>query len=295
MRKFWVLGVGALSLGLTVLPAFAEEKIQRKAGDLPGPIDSIEDLQDTGRMVFKLADENNDGQISQKEAVDAGNLLVGGFFFRADKNGDGVLSQDEAKDAREAFLNSKPWVRYAVGTAKAQLQKDGATKNQNQNMLAGLASTFDTNNDKQLQASELRQAVQTTVQAGFAAADTNRDGQLSNSEVNAAVSGVARQVAQASFQQADTDKDGQISQAEFEKAIVEPARVAFAVMDLNHDGKISQQEAQTARQLLVSKLRQGYVPEAANSPRNRLNSVIGNQTQPDQHPAQAPAAPASPR
>ena len=126
MKKFWMFGVGALSLGLTALPALAEEQVQRKPGDLPGPIDSLEDLQDTGRMLFKLADENNDGQISQKEAIDAGNLLVGGFFFRADKNGDGVLSPDEAKEAREAFLSTKPWVRYAVGTAKTQLQKDGA-------------------------------------------------------------------------------------------------------------------------------------------------------------------------
>jgi len=284
MKKFWMLGVGALSLGLTVLPALAQEKGHRKAGDIPGPIDSLEDLQDTGRMVFKLADENNDGQISQQEAIDAGNLLVGGFFFRADKNGDGILSPDEARQAREAFLASKPWVRYAVGTAKAQLQKDGATKNQNQNqnMLANLAATFDTNNDKQLQATELRQAVQTAVQGGFAAADTNRDGQLSNAEVNAAVAGVGRQVAQAAFQQADTDNDGQISQAEFEKAIVEPARVAFAVMDLNHDGKLSQQEAQTARRMIASKLRQGYIPEAPNSPRNQINSTLGN-------PAPAPA------
>jgi len=291
MRKFWMFGVGALTLGLTVSPAFAEEQLQRKQGDLPGPIDSLEDLQDTGRMLFKAADENNDGQISQKEAVDAGNLLVGGFFFRADKNGDGVLEPEEAKEAREAFLNSKPWVRYAIGTAKTQLQKDGATKNQNQNMLAGLATTFDTNSDKKLQASELRTAVQTAVQGGFGLADTNRDGQLSNAEVNSAITGVSRQVAQAAFQQADTDNDGQISQAEFVKAIEEPARVAFAVMDLNHDGKISQQEAQTARQLVVSKLRQGYVPEAGNSPRNRLNSAIGNATQPRQA---APAPPAAP-
>ena len=74
------------------------------------------------------------------------------------------------------------------------------------------------------------------------------------------------------------------------KAIVEPARVAFAVMDLNHDGKISQQEAQTARQLVVSKLRQGYVPEAANSPRNQINSAIGN-ADPARQPAGPPAAP----
>jgi len=290
-----MFGVGVLSLGLTILPAFAQEKVQRKGGDLPGPIDSLEDLQDTGRMLFKMADENNDGQISQKEATDAGNLLVGGFFFRADKNGDGVLSADEAREAREAFLASKPWVRYVIGTAKTQLQKDGATKNQNPNMLANLAATFDTNNDKQLQAAELRQAVQTAVQGGFAAADTNRDGQLSNSEVNAAVGGIRRQAAMAAFQQADTDNDGQISQDEFMKAIAEPARVAFAVMDLNHDGKISQQEAQTARQLVASKLRQGFVPEASNSPRNQINSAIGHATRPDRQPAQAPAAPDAPR
>jgi len=286
-----MFGVGALLIGLSVLPALADEQVQRKPGDLPGPIDSVEDLQDTGRMVFKMADENNDGQISQKEALDAGNVLVGGFFFRADKNGDGVLSSEEAKESREAFLNSKPWVRYALGTAKSQLQKDGATKNQNPNMLANLAATFDTNNDKQLQASELRQAVQTAVQGGFAAADTNRDGQLSNAEVNAAIAGARRQIAQAAFQQADSDNDGQISQAEFIKAIEEPARVAFAVMDLNHDGKISQQEAQTARQLIASKLRQGYIPEAGNSPRNRINSAISNATQPNPQPAAAPAAP----
>lgn len=299
MTKSWMFGVGALSAAFTVLPAFAQEPAGRgkAVADLPGPIDSLNDLQDTARMVFKMADENNDGQISQKEAVDAGNLLVGGFFFRADKNGDGVLSPEEAREAREAFLSTKPWLRYIAGTAKAQLQKDGVAKksNQNQNMLANLASTFDSNNDKQLQASELRQAVQTAVQSGFAAADTNRDGQLSPAEVNAAVAGAGRQIAQASFQAADTDNDGQLSQEEFMKAIEEPARVAFAIADLNHDGKISQQEAQTARQLVVSRLRQLNLPEPSNSPRNRLNSALGSSSQPNQQPAQAPAAPGSPR
>jgi Ca2+-binding EF-hand superfamily protein len=294
MKTSWMLGAGALALGLSVSPSFGQVPAH-KPGDLPGPIDNLSDLQDTGRMLFKMADENNDGQISQKEAVDAGNLLVGGFFFRADQNGDGTLSPDEARQAREAFLATKPWVRYAIQTAQVQLKKDNVTTNhngnKNQNLLAGLAGTFDTNNDKNLQASELRQAVQSAVQTGFAAADTNRDGQLSNSEVNAAMSGIARQVAQASFQQADTDNDGQISQAEFEKAMAEPVRVAFAVMDLNHDGKLSPQEAQTARQVVMSKLRQGYVGEASNSPRNQINEAIGNATQ----PGQAPTAPAAPR
>ena len=75
---------------------------------LPGPINSISDLQDTAKMVFKLADTNNDDQISQKEAVDAGNLLVGGFFFRADTNGDGVLTEQEAQQARESLFASSP-------------------------------------------------------------------------------------------------------------------------------------------------------------------------------------------
>jgi Ca2+-binding EF-hand superfamily protein len=291
MKMRWMFGVNALVIGLWAVPVLAQAPAEHRQGDLPGPIDNLSDLQDTGRMLFKLADENNDGQISQKEAVDAGNLLVGGFFFRADQNGDGVLSPDEARQAREAFLSTKPWLRYAIETGKVQLQKDGVTRNSNnKNLLASLAGTFDTNNDKQLQASELRQAVQTAIQGGFATADANRDGQLSPAEVNAAIAGIGRQVAQASFQQADTDNNGQISQAEFLKAIEEPARVAFAVMDLNHDGQLSPQEAQTARQVVASKLRQLNVPEPSNSPRNRINSALGSQTQPSQPPA-PPAQP----
>jgi len=149
MKTFSMFSAGALTLGLMAAPAWAQQN-EHKAGDVPGPIDSIQDLQDTGRMIFKLADENNDGQISQKEALDAGNLVVGGFFFRADQNGDGVLSQEEAKQAREAFLSTKPWLHYAVETAKTA--KPDANSNA-QNTLRGLVAAFDTNSDKQLQAS----------------------------------------------------------------------------------------------------------------------------------------------
>jgi Ca2+-binding EF-hand superfamily protein len=292
MRKFLVFGLGALAAGLMVSPAWAQQMAQRKPGDVPGPIDSLDDLQDTGRMLFKLADENNDGLISQKEAVDAANLLVGGFFFRADRDGNGVLTQEEARQAREAFLASKPWLRYIAETARtARTAQGGNATNAGNNPVAALAATFDTNNDKQLQATELRQAVQTAVQGIFATADTNRDGQLSNTEVNAAIAGVGRQVAQAAFQQADTDGNGQISQAEFEKAIIEPARVAFRVIDLNHDGQISPQEAQTARQVIASKVRALNLPEAPNSPRHMINQAVGNQTQPTQG---QPAPPANP-
>jgi Ca2+-binding EF-hand superfamily protein len=328
MKTLWKFGVGALAFGLTAVSAQAQQAgqqpgqqqagqqvgqsggagfgqqagqsgqsgqmmAQRRPGDLPGPIDSLQDLQDTGRMVFKLADENNDGQISQKEAVDAGNLLVGGFFFRADQNGDGKLTQDEARQAREAFMSSKPWLRYVVETARTAKTQQGnnaqqGNNSQNQNMLAGLAAAFDTNNDKALEASELRQAVNTAVQGAFSTADTNRDGQLSPTELNASIAGVARQVAQATFRQADSDGNGQISQAEFEKAIIGPARVAFQVMDLNHDGQLSEQEAQTARQLVISRLRSSSLPEAPNSPRNMINQAIGSQSQPGGGQSNAP-------
>lgn len=280
--------------------------------DLPGPIDSLQDLQDTGKMLFKLADANNDGQISQPEAIDAGNLLVGGFFFRADTNGDGTVSVEEGRAARDAILKDKPWLRYAVETVRATKAKDRQSNaNNQQSPLRALVIAFDTNNDKQLQATELRQAVQTSVQGLFATADTNRDGQLSPSEVNAAMVGAARAVAQAAFQQADKDNSGSLSEAEFTQAITKPAHVMFAVADLNHDGQLSPEEVQTARKAMMAQLRNLMVPEPANSPRNLIRSgrapsevapvpninpsnVRPNQPAQPTAPAQPGAAPAQP-
>ncbi len=105
MKANWLRTMALTGLGLLATASLGRAG---GPGDIPGPIDSLSDLQDTGRMLFKMADENNDGQISQKEAVDAGNLLVGGFFFRADANGDGVLSRDEVRQARDSFLADHP-------------------------------------------------------------------------------------------------------------------------------------------------------------------------------------------
>ena len=84
----------AMSAGLLSMVLATSARAEDKG--LPGPIDSVQDLQDVGKLVFKLADTNNDNRISQKEAIDAGNVLVGGFFFRADANGDGTVTSDEA-------------------------------------------------------------------------------------------------------------------------------------------------------------------------------------------------------
>jgi len=256
-------------------------------GDLPGPIDNLNDLEQTGRMMFKMADTNNDGMISQKEAIDAGNLMVGGFFFRADKNGDGVLSQEEAKEAREALFQQQPLLRYMVERSKAELKaekgNDAAT-----NPAKAVGNLLDTNNDKQIQASEVRQAVQSSVQGLFAVADTNRDNQLSPTEINAAIIGAARTAAQAMFQQADADHNGSLSRAEFDKAIVEPANMLFAIVDANNDGQLSQQEVDSARRLVANQVKHLMVPEPANSARNLIRTGVS----PDQV-APVPNVPAS--
>src|SRR4051794_28685350 len=72
----WTRSLKMAGLALIAMAA----TVTAQTRDVPGPIDSLQDLQDTGRMLFKIVDENNDGQISQKEAVDAGNLIAGGFF-----------------------------------------------------------------------------------------------------------------------------------------------------------------------------------------------------------------------
>jgi len=241
------------------------------AGNLPGPIDNLSDLQDTGRMAFSMADTNNDGQISQKEAIDAANLAVGGFFFRADANGDGVLSADEARQAREAMFAQQPLLRYVASRAKTQANQNGA-QGAATNPAAAVGNLLDSNNDKQVQATEVRQAIQTGVQGLFAVADTNRDGQLSPTELNAAMIGAARSAAQAAFQQADSDHNGSLSRAEFDKAIIEPANMVFAVLDANNDGQISPQEAQQARQIVGGQLRSLMVPEPPNSARNLIRT-----------------------
>jgi len=261
----WTRSLKAVGLGLLTLAGTAAA--QNK--DVPGPIDSLQDLQDTGRMAFKVVDENNDGQISQKEAVDAGNFAVGGLFFRADANGDGIVSQDEAKQARDAFLAQKPMVRFLMQRTRTVNAQPNAGS---PNPAAAIGGLLDANNDKQLQATEVRQAVQTAVQAAFATADTNRDGFMSPVEVNAAIAGAIKATQQATFQAADADNNGQISKDEFQKSLTDPANAAFQILDANNDGQLSAQELQSAGRIIEGQLRRSMLPEAPNSARNLINS-----------------------
>jgi len=305
---------GALALAVAgLLPGVGNAQDRYKPGDLPGPIDSISDLQDSARMLFKMADTNNDGQISQKEATDVGNLLVGGFFFRADANGDGTLTPEEARQAREALFAQQPLLRYVWEKGKSTNPPQGTpatnqpgqppgevTRNLAANPVRTIGTLLDANQDQKLGASELRQAVQMGVQTLFTAADANQDGQLSPAELNRAVGEAARMAAQAAFQAADTDHNGALSQAEFDQAITEPAHAVFRVLDGNNDNQVSLDELQRAQQIIINQIQRLRAPQPANSPFRQIQSGATTGTQPGQgatspSPLAAPAAtPATP-
>jgi len=267
----------------TIAAAFLTNARADDKKDLPGPIDSLSDLQDTAKMAFKLADSNNDGLISQKEAVDAGNLLVGGFFFRADANGDGKVTKEEGDLARENLLNQRPLLRFVFERAKQETAQQGDKAKIDQ-ARQNIMNAVDANHDGALDANELRQAVQTGVQSLFLTADRSGDGQLDPSELNGAIVEVGRAGIQAAFQTADADKNGAVSREEFDKAIINPANVVFRVIDANNDGQITNEELRTGTQLLMRELKSLKVPEPANSIPNQIKSAV------DRTPTNPPAA-----
>jgi len=266
MMRNWIRALTLAGLGLTLAVggALAQERdggrerperegergrqeTGRPRADLPGPIDNPRDLQDTARMVFMMADTNHDGEISKREATNAGNRIVGGFFFEADANGDGSLTQDEAREVRQQFMNRQPIMRLLVQEARQQR----AGRDSQPNPFQGLASLVDANNDQKIQAAEVRQAVQSAVDGLYAQADTNRDGQMSAAEVNSAAIGLARAAGVAAFRNADKDGNGSISREEFEQALVEPSRVFFGAIDTNNDNQISEDEARKAQDYVM--------------------------------------------
>jgi len=274
-------------------------------------------LQDTAKLVFKLADTNNDDQISQKEAIDAGNLLVGGFFFRADANGDGVLTAQEAQQARETLYAQQPLLRFIVERAKPTDATQANLPQNNQPIVAGTANDpanvarslaadpmgtignlLDTNRDQKSEAGELRQAVQTGVQTLFLVAETNQDGQLSHYELNAAVIGVAKSAVQTVFQVADVDRNGMLSMDEYDKALTEPAHAVFRVLDANGDNQLTLVELQRAEQIIADQIQRLQVPEPGNSVSNQIqrgrNRSVTNQpvpVTPSPSPSSSPVAP----
>jgi Ca2+-binding EF-hand superfamily protein len=300
---------GPVALGLFTLASAAGYADDKKEV-LPGPIDSISDLQDTAKLIFKLADTNNDDQISRQEATDAGNLLVGGFFFRADINGDGVLTAEEAQQARQTLFAQQPLLKFVLERAKPTNVPQG---NQPQNVqpvtpgaandprqvaqalasdpMGTITNLLDTNHDQKIEATELRQAVQMGVTTLFMVSDSNQDGQLSPYELNAAVGEIAKSAVQSVFQAADADRNNMLSMDEFDKALVEPAHAVFRVLDANADNQLTLAELQRAQQIIQDQIQRLAVPEPSNSIGNQVRAARnGNRSG---QPAPYPAAPAS--
>jgi Ca2+-binding EF-hand superfamily protein len=257
-KEFAKIVVGAGLLGMLLTCGV------RADDDMPGPIDSLSDLQDVGKMLFKVADTNNDNRISQKEAVDAGNLLAGGFFFRADANGDGTVTAAEATAAREALFNQKPMLRLLFQRTQQQTAQAG-----NQPAVAQgqqtLMTLLDPNRDGNLAAAEVRQAVQTSVQSLFLMADKNGDGQIDVNEINTAIADASRAAIQTAFNAADADRNGAVSQAEFDRAIINPAHVLFGVLDANRDNQLSADELRSGMQIIQRELQALQGPKATNT------------------------------
>ncbi|WP_165246082.1 EF-hand domain-containing protein [Paludisphaera soli] len=283
---------GTLTIFSTLLVAGTFTVARADDKDPIGPIDSLGDVQDSAKMLFKMADVNNDGLISQKEAVDAGNLLVGGFFFRADANGDGKVTKEEGDQARENLLNQRPILRFVLQRAEQETAAQGSKPEIDKAGKNAMAA-IDTNQDGSLDATELRQAVQTGVQSLFLTADRNGDSQLDPAELNGAAVELGRAGLQAAFQTADLDNNGAVSRDEFEKAIVNPASVVFRVMDANNDGQLSREELQSGVRVIVGELKNLQVPEPANSITNQVKQAV--ERTPAPAPAAAPATTVQPR
>jgi Ca2+-binding EF-hand superfamily protein len=292
-KEFAKIVVGAGLLGMLLTCGV------RADDDMPGPIDSLSDLQDVGKMLFKVADTNNDNRISQKEAVDAGNLLAGGFFFRADANGDGTVTAAEATAAREALFNQKPMLRLLFQRTQQQTAQAG-----NQPAVAQgqqtLMTLLDPNRDGNLAAAEVRQAVQTSVQSLFLMADKNGDGQIDVNEINTAIADASRAAIQTAFNAADADRNGAVSQAEFDRAIINPAHMIFGILDANRDNQLSADELRSGMQIIQRELQALQGPRASNTLssqfRQRMSSpapaagaaVIPGQAAPAPAPATIP-------
>jgi Ca2+-binding EF-hand superfamily protein len=139
---------------------------------------------------------------------------------------------------------------------------------------ATIGSLLDTNHDQKIEATEIRQAVQSGVQALFTFADSNQDGQLTPAELNAAVGEAAKSAVQTVFQAADLDRNGQLSVEEYDKALAEPAHALFRVLDANNDGYLSMAEIQRAEQILADQLMRLRVSEPPNSLSNQIKHGV---------------------
>lgn len=262
-------------LSATAQQPAADTQPGQTVSHLPGPIGSPQDVLESARMAFVLADADGNGMISQQEAIDAASLVIGGWFFRADLDGDGVVTRQEVEQIREQVFQQRPILRFVLDRARRDNTPEGVDATQNptpEQIAQDLGSLLDTNNDNQIQAAEVRQAIQVGVEALYTAADTDRDGQLSPAELNAVMYGAIRAGLQAAFEAADTDNTGALSKEQFAEAMVQPAYTVFDILDRDLDGQLTLQELETAARIALDQLEKLSIDVPRNSPANVIGS-----------------------
>lgn len=183
------------------------------------------------------------------------NGRVAKMFARLDTNKDGSITQAEV-DALQA--------------QRAQRMEQRAAKFDPSKMFDRL----DLNHDGQITVAEAEAARSQHVKGApgkpakanatafgglFARADTNKDGVISKAEFDTMGGQMKARMEKAGisrghmggrlFETADTNKDGKVSLAEMQAV----ALSRFDKMDLNHDGTITPDERQQARQMLKAK------------------------------------------
>jgi hypothetical protein len=154
-----------------------------------------------------------------------------------------------------------------------------------------IGNLLDTNRDQKIEATELRQAVQTGVQSLFIVADTNQDGQLNPYELNAAVTEVAKSAVQTAFQAADGDRNGMLSMDEYDKALAEPAHAVFRVLDANGDNQLTIAELERAQQIIADQIQRLQVPEPSNSAANQIRRGRNRSADPNVTPSSTQVVP----
>ena len=174
---------------------------------------------------------------------------VAKLFARLDTNRDGFVTKAEV-DAMQA--------EHAVKVQQRAARFDPAKA----------FDRLDANHDGQITKAEIdaahaaRDAAHPGAPAGahrgggmFARADVNKDGVLTRAEFDAAAAqmharmekaGMHRGFAGQMFDMADTNKDGRVSLAEAQALALQH----FDRADLNHDGTLTPEERQQARQLM---------------------------------------------
>lgn len=185
------------------------------------------DIEARIAKVFARLDTNHDGVITESElnAIDsdreqkiqqrAANFDPSKVFDRLDLNHDGKITVAEAQSARDQHAQGKPG-QPAKASAAA---------------FSGLFARADANKDNVI------------TRAEFTALGEQIKGHM---EQNAtAVGGMATRF----FARTDANKDKRVSLAEMQQI----ALAQFDRLDLNHDGTITPQERQQARQAMIAK------------------------------------------